>query len=251
MVMVARRKKTAAAAADAEEAAVESVLNKSDNQYEQIYQRVGRRQNDGVRIPSAVIASGRALYAQHHRQRQLGPPGVGGGRGLLLCCVCDEQNTTYRYEVVYRSPDVKGTLFAIPDKNTLFDDDHAYYNFPPRHPRHGHLKWPVLDSAAVARSASPLTQSTCVDEGSLCLTYPDYPVHIQTTTLPRRLSAVPATTASVAGSGGTLKRKKKLKKKAQKKAKKSSVSTRSSSTSSSCASPVDTKSKGRIEEQDE
>ena len=31
--------------------------------------------------------------------------------------------------------------------------EHAYYNFPPRHPRHGHLRWPVLrpDSAAAIR----------------------------------------------------------------------------------------------------
>ena len=95
-------------------------------------------------------------------------------------------NPAYRYEVVYRSPggDHKDALLPVyatvtkrskrpndvdgqsPNKfefgaledesNCGLEEDsgeHAYYNFPPRHPRHGHLRWPVLrpDSAAAIR----------------------------------------------------------------------------------------------------
>ena len=63
-----------------------------------------------------------------------------------------------------------------------------YYNFPLKHPRHGHLnlKWPV---SAVWRSnkggredsgeaSTSVTSVTSAD-------YPDYPVHIPTFTLQR------------------------------------------------------------------
>ena len=85
------------------------------------------------------------------------------------------------------------------------------------------------------------TQSTCVEEGSLCLTYPDYPVHIPTTTLPRRLSCNKS--ANLVGAAG--KRKKKLTKKPSKK---SSSSTSSSVTSGEEAGPAK-KSQGRTEEE--
>jgi len=61
---------------------------------------------------------------------------------------------------------------------SLFSDDqsHEYYNFPPRHPRHGHLKWPVWTP-----NPSPIPNSG----GGLVATYPDYPIHIPTVTLKR------------------------------------------------------------------
>ena len=80
----------------------------------------------------------------------------------LLCCVCQEQNTAY-YEVVFAKSDFSQTVIAQIPK--VEDRDNDYYNFPVRHPRHGHLQW----------ACKPETGST----------YPDYPVHIRTTTLAR------------------------------------------------------------------
>lgn len=128
----------------------------------------------------------------------------GASNGLFLCCVCHEQNTTYRYEVVYRSTSITqqqqnttqqqifhsdsilqrveysspprrlGRKHSEEDSDGSEDSGHEYYNFPPRHPRHGHLQWPIFDAA----------KAVAYDE-KLCLTYPDYPVHIPTTTLTR------------------------------------------------------------------
>ncbi|TRY70420.1 hypothetical protein TCAL_16405 [Tigriopus californicus] len=140
--------------------------------------------------------------------------------GLLFCCVCREENTTYRYEVVYRSTTtttnngvtiqqenfisqgsltrrnalgLSGTsnntvtrtlsprsLDSVSDSSS--GDDHEYYNFPPRHPRHGHLKWPVLPHGSPGDGTD---QCVTLTEERLHLTYPDYPVHIPTTTLRR------------------------------------------------------------------
>ena len=134
---------------------------------EQIYQRVGRRRsNQHHQLP---VSGSRHLYAQVRQRGQRRQP----GEALLLCCVCEDKNSTYRYEVVYRSPakaDAGLTLLPVyatvakknkkanvDDDNEEDDDedseDHAYYNFPPRHPRHGHLRWPVLrpDSSAAIR----------------------------------------------------------------------------------------------------
>ena len=144
---------------------------------EQIYQRVGRRRSRGHQQQHQLPVSGsRHLYAQVRQQRQRGQRRQ---EALLLCCVCEDKNSTYRYEVVYRSPAAAaaaadgggkaGTgLTLLPvyatinkkNKRANVDDDddddsedHAYYNFPPRHPRHGHLRWPVLrpDSSAAIR----------------------------------------------------------------------------------------------------
>jgi hypothetical protein len=153
--------------------------------------------------------------------------------GLLLCCVCHEHNTTFRYEVVYKAGDSISTLtfqppnglVALPPGHparcpsariteltddgqeiqdvpkiahnppvsavspagtvSLFSDDqsHEYYNFPPRHPRHGHLKWPVWTP-----NPSP-TPNGSLSQPSFIATYPDYPIHIPTVTLKRISSA--------------------------------------------------------------
>ena len=110
----------------------------------------------------------------------------------LLCCICQDQNTTFRYEVVYKQANKSITILDITDankeelelltedstpdrtdsgaKNSVDDSSETaeYYNFPPKHPRHGHLKWPLV----------PVTSTS---EGS----YPDYPIHIPTFTLQR------------------------------------------------------------------
>ena len=121
------------------------------------------------------------------------------GRGFLLCCVCNEQNTTYRYEVVFKANDKRlsvnntdlnisyqneSSLLKITDDSGIqsVEDDHEYYNFPPRHPRHGHLKW-----SPVYWSILPLTYNKreVLKSNGNVKTYPDYPVHIPTTTLRR------------------------------------------------------------------
>lgn len=119
----------------------------------------------------------------------------------LLCCVCHEHNTTFRYEVIYKSgPNLNGGKNAIAlenDKNSNVisqqvtlttsvedtDDDHEYYNFPPRHPRHGHLKWPIW-RPLVTSEESLVHESICIT------TYPDYPVHLPTFTLKRVASVI-------------------------------------------------------------
>ena len=148
---------------------------------EQIYQRVGRRRSNQLLPLLPVSGSGsRHLYAQVRQQQQRG--GLRRQEALLLCCVCEDKNSTYRYEVVYRSPakadgggdkgltllPVYATVAKKNKKANVNDDnreddgadseDHAYYNFPPRHPRHGHLQWPVLrpDSAAAIRDGACL-----------------------------------------------------------------------------------------------
>ena len=147
------------------------------------------------------------LYALTGHNTNLNSSGTCGAPGLLLCCVCQEQNTTYRYEVVYKTNDKtlsfnttnlygtnennnnENSLLQITDDSgihststNVIDDDHEYYNFPPRHPRHGHLKWtPVytpLLSIASKESKGLLKINNCSIK-----TYPDYPVHLQTTTL--------------------------------------------------------------------
>ena len=97
---------------------------------------------------------------------------------------------------------------------------------------------PVLGGRCVSPTA---TASTCVEESSLCLTYPDYPVHIPTTTLPRRLSCN-------GGTNGLAGKRKKLTKKSKRdsRGKKSSSSTSSSITSGEEAGPPK-KSQGRTD----
>lgn len=111
----------------------------------------------------------------------------------LLCCVCHEHNTTFRYEVIYKS----GPNKLENDKNNVIsqqvtlttsvddddDDSHDYYNFPPRHPRHGHLKWPIW-RPLVTSEESLVHESICIT------TYPDYPVHLPTFTLKRVASVI-------------------------------------------------------------
>ncbi len=150
--------------------------------------------------------SGRTNHNNNNRQVSLTPANR-QHQQRLLCCVCQEQNTTYHYEVVYsrsagvntadqqhllppaaeHSPVIAG-LFAptricySSDDSTLIaggrrllqhqqqlpeEEEQCYYNFPPRHPRHGHLKW------ALTTPVGPLSVPT----------YPDYPVHIKTNTL--------------------------------------------------------------------
>ena len=101
----------------------------------------------------------------------------------LLCCVCHESNTTFRYEVIYKNDSESQLNNPVTNQVTLTtsidtEEENDYYNFPPRHPRHGHLKWPIL---------RPLV--TTVPEHSfesICITtYPDYPVHLPTFTLKR------------------------------------------------------------------
>ena len=137
-----------------------------------------------------------------------------GGNGLFLCCVCQEQNTTYRYEVVYNSKiddktlsfnatrlsqnedtsllpvlsDDSGIHSSSNNNNDEDEDDHEYYNFPPRHPRHGHLRWKPVYMPIFA-FASKETKELVKTTNSSIKTYPDYPVHLQTTTL-RRAAAV-------------------------------------------------------------
>ena len=85
----------------------------------------------------------------------------------LLCCICHDHNSSLRYEVVYRQADKSITILDISaSKEELqaltgdsVDSETEYYNFPAKHPRHGHLRWTS--------------------------TYPDYPVHIPTFTLSR------------------------------------------------------------------
>ena len=180
-VMVARKKKKNTICDDLERSREENQHIYQNSHYhhnqqnlnlsaEQIYQRVGRRRsNQHHQLP---VSGSRHLYAQVRQQRQRGQRRQ---EALLLCCVCEDKNSTYRYEVVYRSPAAAaadgggkaGTgLTLLPvyatinkkNKRANVDDDddsedHAYYNFPPRHPRHGHLRWPVLrpDSSAAIR----------------------------------------------------------------------------------------------------
>ena len=206
----------------------------------------------------------------------------------LLCCVCHEHNTTFRYEVVYKDslkevaaaaaaaaalgqPNSKTTtavannsgpeehahhknnknstnlilhstspstltdlvrqqvtLTTSVDTDDTDDSNHEYYNFPPRHPRHGHLKWSVWRPALVTTSSSstsaasvptnifpfppsagrtttPATgvinskeaveynnncQRSVVHESICITTYPDYPVHLSTFTLKRVASVI-------------------------------------------------------------
>lgn len=110
----------------------------------------------------------------------------------LLCCVCHEHNTTFRYEVIYKSKLCSNSETANAKNSDLvekqvtlttsIDDssENEYYNFPPRHPRHGHLKWPVF------RPSEILQESICIT------TYPDYPVHLPTFTLKRVASVIRA-----------------------------------------------------------
>ena len=122
----------------------------------------------------------------------------------LLCCVCQDQNTTFRYEVVYKQADRSITILDLTPANkeelrgltqdlsdevrpedSLEDSSEAeYYNFPPKHPRHGHLKWPVWRPSVVTE-ASPVTQTSLVSSSGVSGSYPDHPIHIPTFTLQR------------------------------------------------------------------
>ena len=115
----------------------------------------------------------------------------------LLCCICTEKNTTFRYEVVYSQQNKSITLLESKDEeerqcltghpesngqNSLEESssENQYYNFPPRHPRHGHLSWPVW---------TPTSSSTiAANTSQLSITYPDHPIHIPTLTLRRLYS---------------------------------------------------------------
>ena len=108
-------------------------------------------------------AAPKSLYRNHHLHQQ-----------FYLCCVCQEENTTYRYQVVYRAPKQNPENRILSQQegeekednvNSSEDYDHEYYNFPLRHPRHGHLIW----------------------QGFFANQYPDYPVHIKTFTIKRIL----------------------------------------------------------------
>ena len=104
----------------------------------------------------------------------------------LLCCLCDDPGSpSSRYEVVRQQANRSITILDISaNKEELelltgqtkpgpgdwsVDSETEYYNFPAKHPRHGHLKWPV------AHPVSPVNLGT----------YPDYPVHLPTVTLSR------------------------------------------------------------------
>ena len=120
----------------------------------------------------------------------------------LLCCVCQDQNTTFRYEVVYKQADRSITILDLTPANReelrgLTEDSDArpesfedssetacYYNFPPQHPRHGHLRWPVWRPAQSSRAPeeSTVTSSSLVSSSA---SYPDHPIHIPTFTLQR------------------------------------------------------------------
>ena len=117
----------------------------------------------------------------------------------LLCCICQDQNTTLRYEVTYsQHQDRSLTILDVTraeELRPLTEDsseqetaEAEYYNFPLKHPRHGHLnlKWPVSavwrpnkggreDSGEASTSVTSVTSAD----------YPDYPVHIPTFTLQR------------------------------------------------------------------
>ena len=128
----------------------------------------------------------------------------------LLCCICSEKNTTFRYEVVYSQQNKSITLLESPRKddeerqclthpenngqnNSLEESsvsENQYYNFPPRHPRHGHLSWPVWTP----------TSSNIANTSQLSITYPDHPIHIPTLTLRRLYSQL----ASQGGAPGIL-----------------------------------------------
>ena len=120
----------------------------------------------------------------------------------LLCCVCQDQNTTFRYEVVYKQADRSITILDLTPANreelrglthdlsdevrpedSLEDSSETaeYYNFPPKHPRHGHLKWPVWRPSVVTEVSPVTASSSLVSSGS----YPDHPIHIPTFTLQR------------------------------------------------------------------
>jgi hypothetical protein len=114
-----------------------------------------------------------------HPRKNVGPAALlqrqPPAKRLLLCCLCADNNTVYSCEVVYRRRsdyDTWRKALAAEAVNDA-DRDHEYYNFPPRHPRHGHLKWPVYQTED--------------KDAALCLSYPDYPVHIRTTTLKRNV----------------------------------------------------------------
>ena len=131
-------------------------------------------------------------------------PEAGPISAPLLCCVCQDKNTTFRYEVVYKQANKSITILDITDVNKeelelLTQEDSSnsetkvnsieadsseaeYYNFPPKHPRHGHLKWPVWRPASVNHQQ---VTSSSEDTSQISCSYPDYPIHIPTFTLQR------------------------------------------------------------------
>ena len=127
----------------------------------------------------------------------------------MLCCVCHEHNTTFRYEVVYKSTSgglqpqkqspstvtdlVQQQVTLTTSVEDTEDDSstHEYYNFPPRHPRHGHLKWSVWRPLVTSTTSPFESEAESVVHESICITtYPDYPVHLPTFTLKRVASVI-------------------------------------------------------------
>ena len=120
------------------------------------------------------------------------PPSEDPPPNPLLCCICSEQNTTFRYEVVYSQNNRSITLLdaseeerqcltqevqevqEVQEGQEVQEVEHQYYNYPPRHPRHGHLSWPVWTPTTSVANTSQLS-----------ITYPDHPIHIPTLTLQR------------------------------------------------------------------
>ena len=137
------------------------------------------------------------------------PPSALEAPTPLLCCICSEKNTTFRYEVVYSQQNKSITLLESPRKddeerqclthngqnNSLEESssvsENQYYNFPPRHPRHGHLSWPVW---------TPTSSNIQANTSQLSITYPDHPIHIPTLTLRRLYTQL----ASQGGAPGIL-----------------------------------------------
>jgi hypothetical protein len=99
----------------------------------------------------------------------------------LLCCVCSETNTTFRYEVIYNNKidNLVQQQVTLTTSIDTAEGENDYYNFPPRHPRHGHLKWPILRPLVTTEPTEQSFESICIT------TYPDYPVHLPTFTLKR------------------------------------------------------------------
>jgi len=122
-----------------------------------------------------INRNSRGRYARRSAHgRRVSSAGDNKENDLLLCCVCAEQSS-FRYEVIYH--EAKGVTATLGDVKPVIASRHkpreeegdGYYNFPARHPRWGYLRWPVA-----------------VNDGKAGVAYfPDYPVHLRTTTIRR------------------------------------------------------------------